>query len=397
MAISVLIAVAAALIGGCFVLIAIVGLARPGRTGRIAVGLVLAGVVASTVVGGLSPHWLSPTHWRWWYRLTMTGLPVLLYVSLALLLAWAGRGLWSLARRRSRRRPPTTSRSAPPSRAGRILVVLAVSCGLGVTGWGYAVSLHPVIRPVTIVSQRLPADFDGYTIALLTDLHLGPTIDERYLRQVVDQVNAAQPDLIVIAGDVIDGTPAQLGPELTALTELSAPDGVVVTTGNHELRFGVKAWIAYFRQLGLTVLDNDGLELARGASSIDLLGINDRQATGAYAPDLRLAAERLHQASGVPVDGTGRYRILIAHEPRQARDDDDLAASLGVDLQLSGHTHAGQFWPLGYYQDLVQGGSQGVRVIGGVTVVISAGLGSSISPVRVDATAEIPLITLTSA
>jgi predicted MPP superfamily phosphohydrolase len=262
------------------------------------------------------------------------------------------------------------------------------------TAYGAVKAQHPEVNEVTVTSADLPAPFAGLRIAVISDIHVGPGISGAFVERLVDQVNAAQPDFIVIPGDLVDGPVSQLGPELAALGRLEAPYGVVLTTGNHEFYSGdVTQWIDYWRDLGITVLDNSGIQLTRQGTTIDVLGINDDQGSGRYEPDLEAAAETLHQAFGAPVDGRGRFRLLIAHEPAQALAGQD-PADYGVDVQLAGHTHGGQMWPFDYAILTRQPVLEGVEQVGRITVVTSRGVGAWGPPVRVLADPEILIVTL---
>jgi len=205
---------------------------------------------------------------------------------------------------------------------------------------------------------------------------------------------------VVLAGDLVDGTVAELGPELSALARLEAPYGVVVTTGNHEFLTGqVDDWLAFWRAQGLTVLDNSGIQLTRQGATIDVLGINDASGTGSHSPDLTAAARVLEQAFGTALDGTeadgeGRFRLLVAHQPVQALAHGNQAARFGVDLQLSGHTHGGQLWPFGYLVLLQQPVLDGLHQVGGIQVLTSRGAGAWGPPVRVGAPPEVVMVTL---
>ncbi|MCL2316567.1 MAG: metallophosphoesterase [Actinomycetia bacterium] len=373
---------------------------RPVVRGLV-VGAVALVVVVSMMALTLRRLPLNMDTWRPLTTVALTGLPVVAYTMIGLVPVVVADLVW---RARSRRSGPAPSR---PRRVGflRWATCLVVALALGVTGFGWVRAHAPALTPVTIVSDQLPASFDGYRIALITDLHIGPGLSRAFLQQVVDETNAARPDLVVIAGDLVDGTVAELGGDLAPLAGLTAPDGVVVTTGNHEFYTGEPArWVADYAALGLRVLDNDGVVLTRGDASIDVLGVNDRTGTAPLEPDLALAAQRLHDATGVPVDGTGRFRILVAHEPKQVLDDGDgggvpvtgtgLPARLGVDLALVGHTHGGQLWPLTALIGAVQPVRDGVHDLAGVTTVTSRGAGAWGPPVRVGAPPEIPLITL---
>jgi predicted MPP superfamily phosphohydrolase len=322
------------------------------------------------------------------------GLAVVMYLGLGLVVVGAANLVWWLVTRRTA--APAGARAAPaPSRNSRrlpvlrSLTVLVLALAVIVTGYGFVRAQEVTVTRTTLAFDTLPANFDGFTIALLTDLHVGATTRGSFLPGLVDEVNAAAPDLVVIAGDLVDGSVADVGAPIAGLTRLAAPFGVVVTTGNHDLLTD-PTWIGYLRSLGLTVLTNDGLRLRRGTQSLTILGINDRDGSGTAAPDLRLAFKRV----GSPAGCGDAFCIVAAHQPAQALDDDGLAGRLGVALQLSGHTHGGQLWPYGYATRLEQPMLSGVAILGGVTVVTSRGAGTWGPPVRVGSDPEVPLLTL---
>jgi predicted MPP superfamily phosphohydrolase len=177
------------------------------------------------------------------------------------------------------------------------------------------------------------------------------------------------------------------------LAELSAPYGVYLTTGNHEFYSGAADWMKFWDEHGLKVLDNEAVVIKRGTASIDLVGINDRTGDEPYEPDLQQAVDSLNDRGVKPTD-TRRFRILAAHQPLQALLYDGLAARLGIDLQLSGHTHGGQMWPVHALVTMQQPVIAGVHELNGVTVVTSRGAGAWGPPVRVLADPEVVLVTL---
>ena len=369
----------------------------PRLTARWAVVVALATLV---VLGG-AVSWIWIDHfianmdrWRWLTAPLATMMPVVLYTTIGLVAITLVNWVW-WARDPGPRRAPREAVVATPRlrfvRGGTVVVVVA---SLVVTGFGLREAQRPTLTPVSYSSNQLPAQFDGFRIALLSDIHVGAGLGRRFVQRVVDLVNAADVDLVVIAGDLSNGTPAQLGDDLLPLTQLKAAFGVLVTTGNHEFDVDGQGWIDWLNAHDLPVLDNAGVVLMRGGASIDVLGVNDRSAPAPHQADLQAAANQINRVFGVPVDGTGRFRILIAHEPVQDAGESTLPARLGVDLQLSGHTHGGQIWPLNYTIMMSQPVLDGTHVLNGVTVVTSRGAGSWGPPVRVAAPPEIPVITL---
>lgn len=315
---------------------------------------------------------------------------LVLYLALGLAAVWLVSGLSRL-----------TWRTATPQARTRLirgLTSVAVLAAVATTACGAVIARSPALNQVSYTNEQLPEAFDGYRIALITDVHMGPSYSGAFLRSIVERVNAADVDLVVLGGDLEDGSVEALGPEMAVLKELSARDGVVAVTGNHEFYSDAGAWIENWRSLGITVLDNDATTITRDGQSIDVLGINDKHGTGAHRQDLRLAVERLtveRLAAGSSTPASGeRFRLLVAHEPKQAEAADGLAAQVGVDLQLSGHTHAGQLWPLGLVLPLFGPVSQGMGSASGIDVFVSRGAGGWGPPIRVGADPEVPIITL---
>jgi len=198
-----------------------------------------------------------------------------------------------------------------------------------------AVGVHQAIRvpPLKEVEVRikyLPAAFDGYTVLQLTDLHISRLFPAAWTRAVVDSANGVHTDLIVVTGDMIDGSVDERTADVAALGDLRAPDGVFVIPGNHEYFFNQGAWMRHFAGLGMQPLENRHTVIARGGAQLVLAGVTDLSAGQVRypMPDLELALQGAPR--GVPV-------ILLDHQPRNAR----AAAAQGVALQLSGHTHGG--------------------------------------------------------
>ena len=239
----------------------------------------------------------------------------------------------------------------------------------------------PAVTRFEVSSPQLPAEFDGLQVALITDLHAGAVRSAAFTRQVVDLTNAAHPDVVVIAGDLEDGTAARYAPEIAPLADLEAPLGVFVTTGNHEMYQDTANWVTAFEDVGLTVLANTAVPLERDGATITVAGIHDLVGEGEWAPDVDAAL------GGTDADA---FTLFVAHQPLAALD----VEGRGVDLQLSGHTHGGQMWPINYLVPLQQPMLEGMATVAGTTVVTSRGAGEWGPPVRVAAPPEVPIVTL---
>lgn len=279
------------------------------------------------------------------------------------------------------------------------LAVLAMATATSVIGFLNARRTASVKR-VDVPIRGLPQALEGFTIAQLSDIHVGPTIRSAYIQRIVDAVNRLGADAIAITGDLVDGTVPELREHIAPLAGLRARHGTFVVTGNHEYYAGAHAWIDELRRLGLKVLLNEHVVLqtrnVRGAqtdeelfeSALVLAGVTDFTAghfDAAHASDPHLA---LHDAP--PLVHT---RVLLAHQPRSAV----LAATAGYQLQLSGHTHGGQFFPWNLFVPMQQPFTAGLHRLHDMWVYVSRGTGYWGPPKRFGAPSEITLLTLVPA
>jgi hypothetical protein len=264
---------------------------------------------------------------------------------------------------------------------GGVLAAAAASTGLGVRSALGA----PVVERVEIPVEGLPAGLEGLRIAQVSDLHVGPTVEVSRVRRVVEIVNGLGADVVALTGDFVDGTVEQLREDVAPLGELRARFGVFFCTGNHEYFSGAEAWKAELARLGARVLDNRHEVLSRGGVPFVVAGVDDisvrRFGAGESSPARAI--------EGAPA-GAG-LRILLAHQPRSCFE----AAKAGFDLQLSGHTHAGQFYPFSLLARFAQPYFRGLnRHDGRMWVYVNRGTGYWGPPVRFANPPEISLITL---
>jgi uncharacterized protein len=270
-------------------------------------------------------------------------------------------------------------------------VIVAASVLLTAYGLVEARQLRTVEATVTV--SGLAPEFEGYRVAVVADLHAGPIRGADLAAEVVERTNAARPDLVLLAGDLTDGSTAQFGDVLDPLAGLVAPDGVYAVTGNHEYYAGDAAgWVGRWRELGITVLLNESEQVVRGPGTLRIAGVSDP--TGAeesfaghpgLAPDLAAAL-----ADATPVETT----ILIAHQPGAV--DDDLVRERDVDLAVSGHTHGGQIWPFTLLVPLANPTVAGLDEIGGTTAYTTRGAGTWGPPTRIGVPPEVAVLTLTA-
>ncbi|QDY78636.1 metallophosphoesterase [Streptomyces qinzhouensis] len=258
----------------------------------------------------------------------------------------------------------------------------AAAAALGTVGLGtYSVLNGPTLKRVTVPLAKLPRSAHGFRIAVVSDIHLGPILGRAHTQRIVDTINSANPDLIAVVGDMVDGNVDDLGPAAEPLTQLRARHGSFFVTGNHEYFSGAEQWVDHVRELGLRPLENERVEIAAG---FDLAGVDDpegeREGKG---PDFdRALGDR----------DRGRTAVLLAHQPVVIHD----AVKHGVDLQLSGHTHGGQLWPGEYLAALANPTVAGLERYGDTQLYVTRGAGAWGPPVRVGAESDITVVQLAS-
>ena len=249
-----------------------------------------------------------------------------------------------------------------------------------------------VVR-INVPIRDLPLAWQGFTLVQISDIHVGPTIRRPYLRRIVDKVNALEADLVAITGDLVDGRVSELAAHVAPLADLRSRHGTFFVTGNHEYYSGADGWIVELRRLGLTVLLNEHVviahpdaETARGIPLV-LAGVTDYSG-GHFDPAHR--SDPLAALRGAPLDAV---RVLLAHQPRSAA----AAAEAGFDLQLSGHTHGGQFYPWNLFVRFQQPFTAGLNRLQNLWVYTSRGTGYWGPPKRFGAPSEITCLTLVAA
>lgn len=278
----------------------------------------------------------------------------------------------------------------------RVALLFCAALALATFSAAQGVRVPPVKR-VDIAVENLPPALDGFRIVQLSDMHVSALFREAWTRDVVHKANALRPDLMVLTGDIIDGSTRARARDVAPLADLRARYGVYVCLGNHEYYAGKKAWVNKFMQLGLRVLENSHTSIAVGGAkggekdraTLVLGGIADP--TGAA----RMGEERADIAatfSGSPQPGPATLRLLLSHQPRLAQE----AAMHGVGLQLSGHTHGGQLFPASLVVGLFnEGYLAGPYSLQGTQLYVSRGVGLwGGFPIRLGAPSEITEIIL---
>jgi predicted MPP superfamily phosphohydrolase len=201
-------------------------------------------------------------------------------------------------------------------------------------------------------------------------------------------VNALRADMVAVTGDLVDGSVQELASHVAPLSALASRHGTFFVTGNHEYYSGVDAWVVELRRLGMQVLMNEHVLLQHDGESLALAGVSD---FGAHHFDATQRSDPHAAMAGVPV--ATMLRVLLAHQPRSAV----AAAQAGFHLQLSGHTHGGQFLPWNFLVRLQQPFTAGLNRLQGLWVYTSRGTGYWGPPKRLGAPSEITHLRLVAA
>ena len=245
-----------------------------------------------------------------------------------------------------------------------------------------------VVRHVDIPIAGLPARLHGFSIVQISDIHVGATIKNGYVSRIVDAVNALDADLIAVTGDLVDGSVKRLSTHTEPLSRLAARHGAFFVTGNHEYYSGVDAWVAELRRLGLCVLLNEHVVIEHDGEAVVVAGVTDYSA---HHFDPAQRSDPAAAIAGAPP--RAGVKVLLAHQPRSAY----AAAKAGFDVQLSGHTHGGQFFPWNLLVKLLEPFAAGLHRLDGLWVYVSRGTGYWGPPKRFGAPSEITHLRLVPA
>jgi predicted MPP superfamily phosphohydrolase len=306
---------------------------------------------------------------------------------------WLPAGAFNKIKARISKSAPKKAASNPiknPSRRGflvnsmnyGILATAALSTGYGIAEAKQTPDVKEVLIPIT----DLPENFEGFRIVQITDVHISPTFRRSCVEEIVEVVNTLNADIVALTGDLVDGTVNQLADDVAPLAKIKSAVGNYFVTGNHEYYSGVIEWLEEVRRLGFSVLINEHRIITSGKAKMLLAGVTD------YREGHMLTDHRSDPQKALNAAPQTDIKILLAHQPKNIFD----AHRAGYDLQISGHTHGGQFFPWNLVVGFTQPYVSGLHKYEDTQIYVSRGTGYWGPPVRVGSPSEITLIKLVS-
>lgn len=272
-------------------------------------------------------------------------------------------GSWIL--KKIRQTPVPATDSSRRTFLKRNLTIASLAGGTFITGVGVANSFDPKVKRVNIPLKPGHHGLKGLKVVQLSDIHIGPSLKHDFSTLLVERVNALEPDVIVITGDMIDGRVVEIGNDLLPFKNFKSIHGTFFVTGNHEFYWYSREWTAYAKELGMKVLNNENVKLSHADSHFYLAGVSD---LASIRLDPENACDMKKAKNDIPEDA---FKILLAHQPKTCFE----ACKLKYDVQLSGHTHGGQGFPWNIIVHLVQPYVKGLHDVEGMQLYVSSGTG----------------------
>lgn len=246
----------------------------------------------------------------------------------------------------------------------------------------YQATKKPYTKRVFIPVKNYSDSLKEFTIVQVSDLHVGPTIKKNYVQLIVSEVLKINPDVFVFTGDLVDGSVENLRDDVEPLREIKPKYGKFFITGNHEYYSGAVEWMKYAENLGFTVLHNRNRIINYNGTPIMFAGVPDVQGIQFYEDHYSDPIEAIKNSEESSV------KILLAHQPKSLYK----AIEAGFDIQLSGHTHGGQFIPWNFIAKIGQPFIKGLNKLNNTWIYVSNGTGYWGPPLRIGARSEITVI-----
>jgi predicted MPP superfamily phosphohydrolase len=264
------------------------------------------------------------------------------------------------------------------TRLRRIQVISGYTIVLIILIFGYQKFTHPSIVEKEIVIPKPGGKYKELKIVALSDVHLGVAIDKTKLQKYVQLINNQNPDLILIAGDIIDNNVLPLNEERMQeeINQLQAPLGVYFCLGNHEYLSNIESCMKFLRKTDMTLLIDS---VAQIEDSFWIIGRNDKE--GGFRKPLNELVAQTNPLQPL---------LLLDHQPYCPEE----AVKEGIDLQFSGHTHDGQLWPLNLIAKKIYEVSHGYKKMGNTQLYVSSGLGLWGPPYRVGTQSELVIFNI---
>ncbi|TKR93371.1 hypothetical protein L596_007843 [Steinernema carpocapsae] len=268
-----------------------------------------------------------------------------------------------------------------------VLALMLTLSGLSVT------KKIPTIHSVDVLIDDLPLEFSGFSIALLTDIHVGPTVGMGRVDKIVSITNSLKPHAVMIVGDLVDGFREHIGHHVLPLSRLKSKYGTFFVTGNHEYYHGdVNQWIDFFRaKTNMTILRNEARVLGGDLPRpLCFTGVDD-----IYTEKLRIVGHKMDASKALSQCPDNSVNILLVHQPNAAEKIINLVQK-PIHLALSGHTHGGQmyvFWPFAYLKNAYLHGLY-TEENTGTQIYVSSGVNYWGPPVKMPDLCEIAFIRL---
>jgi uncharacterized protein len=264
-----------------------------------------------------------------------------------------------------------------------VSLIISIELVAAVMVLGFINANYTRIRHYTIVTEKKFSINDNLKIAVVTDIHLGTLVGKNRLRKLTRMVNSQEPDIIILAGDILDEvqTPIVTEDIGAPLKNLKARLGVYAITGNHEYIGGINRAVKYIETLGVKILRDSAIELD---NKFVLIGREDRDMERFTGKKRKTKTELM---KGID---SSKFLILLDHQPFDLKK----TVELNIDLQISGHTHDGQLWPFNYLTDAIYELSSGYLVKGNTHFFVSSGFGTWGPPVRIGTASEIGVIAI---